>query len=38
MEYLEIIMPADYGTEPAEGPCAIPDPAPWPNNVVLGYN
>jgi hypothetical protein len=26
---LEIITPADYGTEPAEGPCAIPDPAPW---------
>ena len=21
---------ADYGTEPAEGPCAIPDPTPWP--------
>jgi len=30
MEYLEIITPADYSTEPAEGPCAIPDPTPWP--------
>jgi hypothetical protein len=29
MEYLEIITPADYGTEPAEGPCDIPAPAPW---------
>jgi len=29
MEYLEIITPADYGTEPADGPCAIPDPTPW---------
>ena len=29
MEYLEIITPADYGTVPAEGPCAIPDPTPW---------
>lgn len=29
MEYLEIIMPADYGTEPAKGPCDIPPPTPW---------
>jgi hypothetical protein len=29
MEYLEIITPVDYGTEPAEGPCDIPDPEPW---------
>jgi mannose-6-phosphate isomerase-like protein (cupin superfamily) len=29
MEYLEIVVPADYGTEPADGPCAIPNPAPW---------
>jgi len=29
MEYLEIITPVDYGTEPAEGPCDIPAPTPW---------
>jgi len=29
MEYLEVIMPADYGTEPAEGPCDIPEPTSW---------
>ena len=29
MEYLEIITPADYGTEPAEAPCEIPAPSPW---------
>jgi len=38
MEYLEIITPVDYGTVPAEGPCDIPDPTPWPDNVELGYN
>ena len=38
MEYLEIITPVDYGTVPAEGPCNIPDPTPWPDNVELGYN
>lgn len=29
MEYLEIVIPADYGTEPAIGPCDIPAPTPW---------
>jgi hypothetical protein len=29
MEYLEIITPADYGTEPAKGPCDIPAPTAW---------
>lgn len=29
MEYLEIVCPADFGTEPATGPCEIPDPTPW---------
>ena len=29
MEYLEVIMPADYGTEPAETPCDIPPIGPW---------
>jgi quercetin dioxygenase-like cupin family protein len=29
MEYLEIVCPADFGTEPAEGPCDIPEPTPW---------
>ena len=30
MEYLEIVSPADFGTVPAEGPCPIPQPTPWP--------
>jgi quercetin dioxygenase-like cupin family protein len=30
MEYLEIVGPADFGTEPAEGPCAVPPVTPWP--------
>ena len=34
MEYLEIITPADYGTEPAEAPCDIPAIGPW--GVVNG--
>ena len=29
MEYLEVVSPADFGTEDAEGPCAVPVPAPW---------
>jgi len=29
MEYLEIVGPADFGTEPAEGPCAVPPVTPW---------
>jgi quercetin dioxygenase-like cupin family protein len=29
MEYLEIVCPADFGTEPAEGPCDIPEPTTW---------
>jgi quercetin dioxygenase-like cupin family protein len=30
MEYLEIVMPVDYGSIGCEGPCDIPDPMPWP--------
>ena len=30
MEYLEIVSPADFGTVPVEGPCAIPKPTEWP--------
>ena len=29
MEYLEVITPADYGTEPAAAPCDIPPVGPW---------
>jgi quercetin dioxygenase-like cupin family protein len=29
MEYLEIISPADYGSIPVAGPCAVPPPNPW---------
>jgi len=29
MEYLEIISPADYGSIPVTGPCAVPKPAAW---------
>lgn len=29
MEYLEVVSPADFGTADAEGPCAVPAPAPW---------
>jgi quercetin dioxygenase-like cupin family protein len=29
MEYLEVVSPAEFGTEDAEGPCAVPAPAPW---------
>lgn len=30
MEYLEVVAPADFTTvEVAQGPAAVPDPAPW---------
>ncbi|HYZ34732.1 MAG TPA: cupin domain-containing protein [Crenalkalicoccus sp.] len=29
MEYLEVVGPADFGTEDVEGPCAVPAPTPW---------
>ena len=29
MEYLEIISPADFGTEDAEGTCDVPQPTLW---------
>ena len=29
MEYLEVVGPADFGTEDAPGPCAVPAPEPW---------
>jgi len=29
MEYLEVVGPADFGTEDVEGPCAIPPATPW---------
>jgi mannose-6-phosphate isomerase-like protein (cupin superfamily) len=29
MEYLEIVCPADFGTQATDGPCAIPNPTPW---------
>ena len=30
MEYLEIVGPANFGTVEMEGPCAVPEPTPWP--------
>ena len=29
MEYLEVVSPADFGSVPAEAPCAAPAPAEW---------
>ena len=29
MEYLEIVGPADFGSVPTEGPCAVPPVTPW---------
>ena len=29
MEYLEVVSPTEFGAEDAEGPCAVPAPAPW---------
>jgi mannose-6-phosphate isomerase-like protein (cupin superfamily) len=29
MEYLEIVSPADFGTEPVQGPFDPPAPTPW---------
>lgn len=33
MEYLEIVSPADFKTVEVAGPCAVPDPTPWPAAV-----
>lgn len=33
MEYLEIVSPADFKTVEVAGPCAVPDPTPWPEAV-----
>ena len=30
MEYLEVVGPAAFGSVEAEGPCAVPEPTPWP--------
>ena len=30
MEYLEVVGPANFGTVEVEGPCAVPEPMPWP--------
>jgi len=29
MEYLEVVGPADFASVGVEGPCAVPQPAPW---------
>lgn len=29
MEYLEVVGPADFKTVDVEGPCPVPEPAPW---------
>ena len=36
MEYLEVVGPADFGTQDAEGPCAVPKPVPWPEGAAPG--
>ena len=36
MEYLEVVGPADFGTQEAEGPCAVPEPEPWPADAKPG--
>ena len=30
MEYLEVVGPSDFGTVEVDGPCAVPEPMPWP--------
>jgi quercetin dioxygenase-like cupin family protein len=37
MEYLEIVGPADFKTIEVPGPCAAPEPAPWPTPVTLQH-
>jgi len=34
MEYLEIVSPADFKTVEVPGPCAVPEPSPWPSTVT----
>ncbi|RKP53438.1 cupin domain-containing protein [Pararobbsia silviterrae] len=34
MEYLEVVGPADFKSIDAEGPCAVPEPTPWPAAVT----
>lgn len=34
MEYLEIVGPADFKTVEVPGPCAVPEPTPWPSAVT----
>jgi quercetin dioxygenase-like cupin family protein len=34
MEYLEIVGPADFKSIGVEGPCAVPEPAPWPCEIA----
>ena len=33
MEYLEVVGPSDFDTVEAEGPCAVPEPMPWPTEA-----
>ena len=30
MEYLEVVGPSNFSTVEVEGPCAVPEPMPWP--------
>ncbi len=30
MEYLEVVGPSHFSTVEVEGPCAVPEPMPWP--------
>lgn len=36
MEYLEVVGPADFGTQDAEGPCEVPRPDGWPPGTRPG--
>lgn len=33
MEYLEVVGPSDFDTVEVEGPCAVPEPMPWPTEA-----
>ena len=35
MEYLEVVGPSDFGTVEEEGPCAVPEPMPWPTEAKV---
>jgi quercetin dioxygenase-like cupin family protein len=34
MEYLEVVGPVDFSSIEIEGPCSVPEPAPWPEDAI----